>query len=292
MSDAVPPRRARRGPSVACAVALLLATAPLSAQGEVVTVERRVLMTPDLTPAEARRRAIDEGLAEAARRVAGVRVQASALSTVREDGAGVASGYSSVVLLDAAARATDYRVDEEGWETLRPAGGDSQLYLRLRLTATIEREAGDPDPAFTAELSVNATRFEVARGAHDAAAPRDELIATVRTTRPAHLTLFAIADDSAERLFPNDYLPVVHAGADVAVQLPDPDWRERGLHLRPSLPPGRDARRELLMLVATREPPPRPPPRATVMELQRWLLSIPRSSRTLAFAPYETVRRE
>lgn len=274
------------------ALTLLLPASPLGAQGEAVTVERRVLMTADVTPAEARRRAIDEGLAEAARRVAGVRVQASALSTMREDGRGIASGFSSVILLDAAARATDYRVEEEGWETLRPAGGEPQLYLRLRLTATVERESGEPDPTFSAELSLNATRFELpaSRGAGDG--PREELIATVRTSHAAYLTLFALADDSAERLFPNEYLPSVESRATVAAELPDPEWRERGLHLRPSLPAGRPSRRELLMLVATRTPPPRPPQRASVVELQRWLLSIPRSTRTIAFTPYETVRRE
>jgi len=272
--------------------ALLLPAAPLGAQGESVTVERRVLMTPDLTPADARRRAIDEALAEAARRVAGVRIQASALSTVREDGRGVASGYASAILLDAAARATDYRVDDEAWETLRPAEGEAQLYLRLRLTATVEREVGDPDPAFTADLSLNAARFEL-RGRATVGAPGgDELIATVRTSHPAHLTLFVITDDSAERLFPNEYLPAIVARAAEAVELPDHEWRERGLHLRPSLPAGRASRREILMLVATRQAPPRPPQRATVVELQRWLLSIPRPTRTIAFAPYETVRRE
>ena len=274
------------------AAALLLPAAPLGAQGESVTVERRVLMTPDLTPADARRRAIGEALAEAARRVAGVRVQASALSTVREDGRGVASGYASAILLDAAARATDYRVDDEAWETLRPAEGEAQLYLRLRLTATVEREVGDPDPAFTADLSLNAARFEL-RGRATVAGPGgDELIATVRTSHPAHLTLFVIIDDSAERLFPNEYLPAIVARAAEAMELPDPEWRERGLHLRPSLPAGRASRREILMLVATRQAPPRPPQRATVVELQRWLLSIPRPTRTIAFAPYETVRRE
>ncbi|MEO7512396.1 MAG: hypothetical protein ABIZ91_11615, partial [Gemmatimonadaceae bacterium] len=45
---------------------------------DTVTVEQRVLMSPDVTPAQARRRALENALADAVRQVAGVRVQSSA----------------------------------------------------------------------------------------------------------------------------------------------------------------------------------------------------------------------
>ena len=271
----------------------LLATTSATAQGvDSVTVEQRVLMTPDLTPAEARRRAIDGALAEAVRRVAGVRVQSNALSTLSErDGAvgdgAIRGGYSSVVQLDAAARAVDYHVVREEWETLRPAGVPPQLYLRLRLTAVIEREVGIADVGFRVELSLNATRFEAGTGRP---ADADEVIATIRTSQPAQLILFNIADDSAQRLFPNEYQRTVRIGADSPTELPDPEWRARGLRLRATLPAARSNRQELLMVVATRAEVPLPPTALSVLELQRWLVRIPLNKRAIALAPYEVHR--
>lgn len=271
-------------------VLALLLTAPARARaqgGDTVTVEQRVLMTPDLTPAAARRRAIDGALAEAARQVAGVTVRSTALSTLGERNGRVTGGYASVVQLEIAARAVDYRVLWEEWETLRPAGAAPQLYLRLSLRAVIAREIGNPDPAFTAELSLNAPRFIVRSGAQRTS---DELIATVRTSHPAHLILLAIADDSVHRLFPNEYVRARSDAADMPVELPAPDWRERGLHLRATLPSGVDARDETLMLIATHSSVSPPPAATTVMALQRWLVGIPLGARAIAFTQYEVAR--
>lgn len=274
------------------AVCLVLA---LSAEGaraqtvDTVTVEQRILMTPELTPAEARRRAIDAALAEGVRRVAGVRVQSSALSTLDERGergARVESRYSSVIALDAAARAVDYRVTSEEWETRR-LDGASQLYLHLTLRAVVEREVGTPDAGFTIDLSLNAPRYEVRA---DAASRNDEIIATVRTSRSAQLSLFTIVGDSVQRLFPNAYLPAVTSDSGRTLELPDPEWRERGLRLRATLPPQVDELRELLLVVATRSAVAPPPVSMSVMELQRWLVRIPLQDRAMAFASYD-VRR-
>ncbi|MCC6931525.1 MAG: hypothetical protein IT359_21225 [Gemmatimonadaceae bacterium] len=283
---------ALRGRLTLFVVCLLAATTPVSARAQgidTVTVEQRLLMTPDLTPAEARRRAIDAALAEAVRRVAGVRVQSSALSTLDERGPGGAridSRYSSVIALDAAARAVDYQVTSERWDT-RQIDGAAQLYLQITVRAAVERERGRTDAGFAVALSLNAARYDV-RG--DAASRNDEIIATVRSTRAAHLTLFTLAGDSVQRLFPNAYLPDVPADSGALVELPALDWRERGLRLRATLPPGVDERRELLLIVATRAPVAPPPLTLSVMELQRWLVRIPLQERAMAFASYD-VRR-
>lgn len=272
---------------LAVALCLPAIASTASAQGaDTVTVEQRILMTPDLTPADARRRAIDAALADAVRRVAGVRVQSNALSTLDERGARIDSRYTSVIALDAAARAVDYRVTSEEWETRR-LDGASQLYLHLTMRAVVEREVGTPDAAFNVELSLNAPRYEVRA---DAASRNDEIIATVRTSRSAQLTLFTIAGDSVQRVFPNAYLPVVTADSGRTSELPDPEWRERGLRLRATLPPRVDERREMLLVVATRRAVAQPPMAMSVMELQRWLVRIPLQDRALAFAGYD-VRR-
>lgn len=269
---------------------LVAATSPAIARGQTavdtVTVEWRLLMTPDLTPAEAKRRAIDAALAEAARRVAGVRVQSSALSTLDERGARIDSRYSSVVALDAAARVTDYQVTNERWET-RQLDGNSQLYLHVTIRAAVERERGTPDAAFAVTLTLNAPRYEV-RG--DIASRNDEIVAAVQSTRRAHLVLFTLAGDSVQRLFPNAYLPDIAADSGAEVELPNPDWRERGMRLRATLPPGLDERRELLLVVATRSAVVPPASSLSLLELQRWLVRIPLQDRAMAFVAYD-VRR-
>lgn len=255
---------------------------------DTVTVEQRVLLSPDLTPAEARRRALEHALADAVRQVAGVRVQSNELSVLDERGSAIRNGYSSVVQLDAAARATDYRVLEEEWVSVRHPEIGPQLYLRTRTLVVVERERGVPDPAFSVDVTLNASLFTTRTGQ---ASESDEVIAVVHASRDAFLTLFVIADDSAERVFPNAYVPSVSVQADRRIEIPDADWRARGVRLRASLPEGRAARRELFMVVATRQaiPPPRPT-RLSIMSVQRWLVQIPADQRAVGFASYE-IRR-
>ena len=255
---------------------------------DTVTVEQRVLLSPDLTPAEARRRALEHALADAVRQVAGVRVQSNELSVLDERGSAIRNGYSSVVQLDAAARATDYRVLEEEWVSVRHPEIGPQLYLRTRTLVVVEHERGVPDPAFSVDVTLNASLFTTRTGQ---ASESDEVIAVVHASRDAFLTLFVIADDSAERVFPNLYVPSVSVQADRRIEIPDADWRARGVRLRASLPEGRAARRELFMVVATRQaiPPPRPT-RLSIMSVQRWLVQIPADQRAVGFASYE-IRR-
>ena len=255
---------------------------------DTVTVEQRVLMSPDLTPADARRRALEYALADAVRQVAGVRVQSNELSILDERGSVIRNGYSSVVQLDAAARATDYQVLEEEWVSVRHPEIGPQLYLRTRTLVVVERERGVPDPAFSVDVTLNASLFTARSGQ---ASESDEVIAVVRASQDAFLTLFVIADDSAERVFPNSYVPSVSVQADRLIEIPDADWRAKGVRLRASLPEGRAARRELFMVVATRRAiPPPSPTRLSVMSVQRWLVQIPADQRAVGFASYE-IRR-
>ena len=115
-------------------------------------------------------------------------------------------------------------------------------------------------------------------------------MATVTSTRDAYLTVLSIADDSVTVLFPNRYEPTLRAAAGTAMQVPSPSWREQGLRLRASLPVGRDARRELIAVIATRSAVAYPPGAATMLDLQRWLVRIPLDQRAIAFAAFE-VRR-
>lgn len=271
-----------------CAAALGAQATPAGAQlGERVLVEQRVLLQEQLTPASAKRRALEEAMAEAVRRVAGVRVQSSAVTTTTEDRSGTRDTYRSVVQLDAAGRAVDAAILNESWETTHAPGIGDQLYYRATFAITVERELGVPDVDFSVELVLPRTEYLVrsadVRG-------NDEIVAQARTTRHAHLLVFSIVADSVTTLIPNEYVRSVDMVSGELMEIPGATWRARGLRVRVSLPHQLDHQDELLAVVALRSPEVAPPSRMSLLEFQRWLVRIPAPGRAMAFAPY-TVRR-
>jgi len=265
--------------------------------GDTVTVTQRVLVAGDLTPAEAKRQALEKALAEAVRRVSGVRVQAAQLGVGEDRGGRSRDSFLSVVQLDAAGRATNYRVIDERFVTERHPSLGAQLYLELRALVTVARETGTIDPGFSVAVSLNDALFFDSGGSLEG---NDELIATITTSQDAWLTVFDVMGDSAELLLPNAIMTDGRVLAGRAAELPSREWRDRGVHFRASLPPQDKARRELLVVVATRSPVPFPTEVATdaatprpisLMAIQRWLVTIPLEQRAIAFAAYEVRRK-
>ncbi|MGQ0766643.1 MAG: hypothetical protein ACT4OZ_13375 [Gemmatimonadota bacterium] len=250
-----------------------------------VTVEQRLVLAGDQTPAGLRRRALEEAMAEAVRVVAGVRLQSSAISVLEENGALLRDGYASIVQLDAAGRAVDVKVIEERWE-ITPAG---LPLLVLRAEVAVERDIGEPDPGFRVELSADRVTYAAGR----TPATSDEVVLTVTATREALVALWSIADDSATLLSPDDYGGWIRVKAGTAVEVPSREWRERGLRFRASLPEGIKERAQLLVAVAL-EPGaavrPLPPRRASVLEYQKWLVRIPSRERASGFVRILVVR--
>lgn len=273
------------------------AQAAVPTPGDTVTVTQRVLVTGDLTPTDAKRQALEKALAEAVRRISGVRVQASQLGVDEDRGGRSRDSFLSVVQLDAAGRATNYRVLDERFVTERHPSLGAQLYFELRALVTVARETGAIDPGFTVAVSLNDALFFDSGGSLEG---NDELIATITTSQDAWLTVFDVMGDSAELLLPNAIMTDARVMAGRAVELPSREWRDRGVHFRASLPPQDNARRELLVVVATRSPVSFPTETATdaatprpisLMAIQRWLVTIPLEQRAIAFAAYEVRRR-
>jgi hypothetical protein len=265
--------------------------------GDTVTVSQRVLVGGDVTPAEAKRQALEKALAEAVRRVGGVRVQSTQLGVDEDRNGRVHESFLSVVQLDAAGRATDYRVLAERFTSERHAALGAQLYFELRALVTVAREHGTADPGFTVSVSLNDALFFDAGGSLEG---NDELIATITASRDASLTVFSVTGDSAQLLLPNALMTETRARAGALTEVPSRDWRDRGVHFRASLSPTERARRELIVVVATRSPVSFPLPVAAdagsvasfpLMAIQRWLVTIPLEQRAIAFAPYEVRRK-
>ncbi len=265
--------------------------------GEWVDVERREVLLGGRTADDARRDALYGALAEAVRRVAGVRVQGSVVTT-RSDSAGrIVDHYAEAVRLDALGRATEWRIVSEGWQTERPRGGASRAVYVLKLRVRVEREHGTRDPAFTVSLSANAETY-IVRGTDPAAS--DEVIATIETSFDAAITLVSIVDDSVFVLAPNELMPGVRTAARRPSEVPGADLRVMGLHFRVWLPPGAPSRTEFLAVVATRRPvalPSVPGTGATrdtgtltLAEFNQWLVGLPMDERAVAQVSL-TVRR-
>ena len=264
---------------------------PISAQVEgvatdTVTVEYRALLTPDATPSDVRRRAIEGALAESVRRIAGVHVQTGTLSVKEERQGAVRDDFVSVVQLEARGRVVDYTVLEEAWVGTQHPELGAQMYLRVRVHATVAHEVGQPDAAFRLAIAVNAPSLVVRS---QQPADNDELIVTLSSTADATLTLVSIADDSVTVLFPNSFVRQATLRAGEAATFPAVDWRERGLHLRASLPTERLARQEVVMAIAVRGAAV-PFHGGTTLELQRWLVGIPLDRRAISTTVVELRR--
>lgn len=277
---------------------------PLAAQSrsapavDTVTITQRVLVAGDVTPAEAKRQAVEKALAEAVRRVSGVRVQATQLGVGEDRNGRVRDSFLSVVQLDASGRATDYRVLDERFVSERHAALGAQLYFELRALVTVAAEHGASDPGFSVAVSLNDALFFDTGASLEG---NDEVIATITSSQPAWLTVFGVAGDSAQLLLPNAFMTDGRVTAGRPMELPSREWRDRGVHFRASLPPQENARHELIMVVATRSPVafPAPPPPTDgttapafpLMAIQRWLVTIPLDQRAMAFAAYEVRRK-
>ncbi|MBV6520771.1 MAG: hypothetical protein MNPFHGCM_00889 [Gemmatimonadaceae bacterium] len=253
---------------------------------DTVTVEYRALMTPDVTQQLVRRKALEGALAEAVRRLGGIQVQSGTLFRKEERQGAVRDDFVSVVQLESRGRVVDYEVLDEEWISTRHQDIGPQVYLRLRLRAAVAHETGEPDASFRLDLALNASSLMVRS---DRPAENDELIATVRSTQDAALTLVVVADDSVTVLFPNSYVSEAPIRADESQRFPADDWRNQGLRLRAALPHGLAARREVVMAVAVRGNVA-PFVGSSAMDLQRWLAAIPLERRAIATAVVE-VRR-
>jgi hypothetical protein len=273
-------------------VALALAPTPSAGQrvdtAEVVVVEQRIALGLDLTPAQAKRRAIEEAMAEAVRRVLGVRVQSATLSIVDERSASIDGGFYSVVQLDAAGRAIDARVLTERWGSAQTPELGQQLYYEATIAVTVARDRGTRDPTFVVEATTDRSVYHVAGRAP---AESDEIVVVARVSVDALVGLVSIREDSVAWLVPNAYSGWHASLAGAEFELPTEEWRMRGLRFRAVLPAGVSRSTELLAVVALKSAPPVPAKRMSLFDFQRWLVAIDADRRSIAFVPIEVRRR-
>ncbi|MDQ8154799.1 MAG: DUF4384 domain-containing protein [Gemmatimonadota bacterium] len=257
----------------------------LGAQGadvQAVVIAQRVRLEGTMTRKDAERAAVENAMAEAVRRVAGVRVSGTQL-VVSSDSAGqIGSRYSSSVRLDADGHVVGWTVERGRWITEKRSRKQSDLVYDASVRVLVARNSGRADEGFRLVMRDRGPDRLRVRGVPLAA--NDEAIVAVTATRDAYLTVVAISGDSVSRLVPNQVVRDARLEAGVESEWPSAEWRERGLHFRVSLPAGVNARTEVLAAIATLEPVPWPAAQGTVplTEFNRWLVAIPAARRAVA----------
>lgn len=267
------------------AVLLMLAVpVGIFAQGadvQTVVIAQRVRLEPSMTREQAERAAVENAMAEAVRRVAGVRVSGSELMVSSDSAGHIGSRYLSSVRLDAEGHVVAWTLERGRWSTSKRRRGESEIVYDASVRVTVARDAGRADESFRLSMRGGAERLLV-RGTDLAA--NDEVVLTLSSTRSAWITVVAISGDSVTRLVPNQLMREARVTAGAESQWPTTEWRDRGLHFRVSLPRGVDARAEVLAAVATLDDAPWPAEGGVVAltEFNRWLVSIPSARRAVA----------
>lgn len=267
---------------------LFPALAP-AAEPQWVTVTQSVPIA-QISPEEARTMALRHARVRAIEQVCGVNLQSETL--VRQ-----AMTSGQYVQTTAYGFVRDEKIIREGFRIVpgpadaNPACGSCpngagvqveqnmprepmRLYYYVEMRIEIQPQEGKPDAAFQIKLTLARSTFETG----------DQLSAQIKASQDCYLTVLNItADDQVRLLMPTPALSGNLLKRGETFQLPDPDLAE----LRVAPLPGHEQDEEFLVVIATLE-------RMdlllgeefSVMDLSRWLASIPPEKRAQDQAAY------
>jgi len=249
----------------------------------------------NITPEEARRRALKDARERAILFAVGIDVQAYTALLQEENEAGVHSAFYALSEQASAGRIVDERPPV--WASYEIPGRPVSITVyRARVQVKVAREEGESDPGFWVEVSLNKSRF------HEG----EEMRLAVTASRPCYVTVLNLtAADTVVMLLPHEYRQDRQVTPGDTLWIPDADEEAMGIHYRVLLPAEREQVTEMIKVVATRSPYafaeglPRvsfynqvPTRQAAWVELMRWLVQIPRDQRTEAQAAYQVVKRK
>jgi Domain of unknown function (DUF4384) len=160
-----------------------------------------------------------------------------------------------------------------------PAGMLRLAYF-VRLRAKVEREKGKPDHYFKVEIKLNRNLFQAG----------DEMVATISSSQDCFLNVLNItADEKVHLLLPTPEIRNNKLLAGQTRQVPDPTHiRDGSLRLRVGNLPGHTEDQEAMVVIATKKTMHLPIGEDfNVMDLARWLATIPLDQRAQGQALYE-----
>lgn len=158
------------------------------------------------------------------------------------------------------------------------------LTYQVTMQLTVRCENGQPDPAFQISLDVNKKTY----------ISGDELVLRFKSTQECHLTLVDFSPDGRIYLFNSILLPRDNLIAgQTAIEIPNSQKRQSGLRLALGLPTGMTSASEAFLAIATKSQVPFLEVNQnadglldnitiTGTQLMRWLSNIPVSERAEA----------
>ena len=254
----------------------------------------------DVTPEEGWRQAQRDAEANAIRHVLGIRIMDETFGVKAESmDSDDKSNYFSVFSELSRSTTSGHIIAEDVLSKKLETANDYPLYT-VKIRAVVARDSGKSDPGFRVDIHLNKDVY-YDRGSPDI---NDAVKFSITASENCYLYLFDImANDSVLLLIPDPYFSDNYYSAAQGPAGFQKKLAELPIKLRVGLPPGKQTSTEMLYLVALKKKidffSPHvtketlgiiPTYRSALLDLQKWLVRIPRNLRTSASASF-TIRR-
>jgi len=255
-----------------------------------------VIKISNISPEEARMKALDAARADAIQKAVGVVISEGVLSYQTETTTGEFNDYFSS-FTKFANQKTSGKITKERILSDRIENLEGVLSCVVALEAFVENETGEPDPNFTVEILMEKEVY-LFRGKNSES---DQLEFKIWASGDCYVYLFALsATDSVQMLIPNKYMQEIKYIAGSTEQQFERDAKKIDLKFTVTLPSAVDRAYEALYIVALKD---RIDPlvdgnsslfknqsTGTILaltELNKWLVRIPANKRSQNMTKYE-----
>lgn len=281
---------------IICIVLTILSYHPLSGQSGKWENGTGVVKISNISPEEARAKALDAARADAIQKAVGVVISEGILSYQTETTTGEFNDYFSS-FTKFANQKTSGKITKEKILSDRIENLNGVLSSVIELEAFVENETGEPDPNFSVEILMEKEVY-LFRGKNSES---DQLEFKIWASEDCYIYLFALsATDSVQMLMPNSYMQDIKYIAGSTEQQFERDARKIDLKFTVTLPQGVERAYEALYIVALKDKMDplvegnsslfRNQSTGTILaltELNKWLVRIPANNRTQNMTKYE-----
>lgn len=242
-----------------------------------VTVEYEYWIPSDKSRQQARKILLKKARKKAVEKVLGVNVQVASIMMTSEYENAYFQSYKQL-----ARNVVNGRIVEEQKPNYFIRGQDT---MHIRYSCKVAKVSGSPDPGFQIDITSNKNVFNTG----------EELILEVTPTKDAYITIFSITEDNkVSVLFPNKYMSNNKVEKQTTRIIPNPQERDiLSFTMQPHHEKPQSVYSELLFVVATKSDisynklSGQLNYHSNWIELNRWLMEIPRSEWVEAFLQYQ-----
>ncbi len=243
------------------------------------------------TPEEAKQEALQEARKLAIEQVLGVKIQEVQQLFKGETNEKIYDNFSQLIHSEVSGKITKEK------EPIYRSFFENQIPIyTCRLTARVCAEKGKLNPGFKVNLILNHKDNIYREG--------DDLILRVLPSKDCYLTIFNVLSNGQVRvLFPNEMMPENRVTANRWFSIPSEADLAQGIHFRMGLLPDKDEDLEEILVVATLRECPFitgtkssdgfsfiPTYQGAFVELNKWLIGIPRGERAEAQVIYRIIQ--